>query len=174
MCEQTIRFCPACGKESLKPCDSKAFMCNICNFLYYHNVAITSSAIIEVKNEILMVSRAQDPCKGMLDFPGGFVEKHETAEQGLQRELNEELGLELENTGKYLCNFTNVYKYADVEYNTLDMYFLIALNKKPNIVTADDVAAFEWLKPGLVDTNKIAFDSVKNVIKFYRMSILNK
>ncbi len=168
MCKQTIRFCPACGKESLKPYDTKAFKCNICNFLYYHNVAITSSAIIEVKNETLMVSRAHNPCKGMLDFPGGFVEKHETAELGLQRELKEELALELEDTGKYLCNFTNVYEYAGVEYNTLDMYFLITLNEKPNIVTADDVAAFEWLKPDLIDENKIGFDSVKNAVLFYK------
>lgn len=107
----------------------------------------------------------------MLDLPGGFIEKHERAEQGLQRELSEELGLNLKDVGHYLCNFTNVYRYENIEYYTLDLYFLLSLDKKPDIIPADDVAAYEWFKADLIDDQNIGFDSVKNALTYYREHI---
>lgn len=168
MCEQKLSFCPACGKEDFQPYDTKAFRCNQCGFLYYHNVAATSSAIINIDDEILMVYRAHEPCKGMLDLPGGFIEKAERAEVALVRELNEELGIKLKDTGEYLCNFTNLYEYAGIKYNTLDMYFLIQLDKKPMIKPADDVADYRWINKNEIKTTDISFISVKQALEFYR------
>ncbi len=114
-------------------------------------------------DEILLVKRANDPCQGMLDLPGGFVEKKETAEQGLLRELNEELG-------DYLCSFTNRYEYENVLYNTLDLFFVIRLDQKPVINVNDDVSDFLWVQVTSIDLDKFAFDSIRSAIHVYRTS----
>ena len=46
---------------------------------------------------MLMVQRAQQPSKGKLDFPGGFVDYNGSNEQALITELLEELQLPIDN-----------------------------------------------------------------------------
>lgn len=160
-------YCPACGNHGFEPYQIKAFKCNQCGFLYYHNVAATSSAIITVDNDMLLVTRARDPEKGKLDLPGGFVEAFETAEQAMIREVKEELGIHLNQQGRYICSATNRYLYADIMYNTLDTFFHIPLEKKPSITVADDVAGYEWIEQHSVPFDDIAFNSIKQAIMSY-------
>lgn len=166
-CLRLPAWCPSCGDRSLDLASEKSLQCRSCGFLYYHNVAATSSAIIETETRFLMVRRAQDPCKGMLDFPGGFIERHETAEVALRRELREELGLSYVCEPHYLCSSTNTYRYAGIDYNTIDLYYLITLPEIPPINPADDVNGFEWLEVLSFPETDIGFDSVKNACRFY-------
>ncbi len=167
-------FCPACGNRSFEPYQIKAFKCNQCGFLYYHNVAATSSAVISVDNDILLVTRARDPQKGQLDLPGGFVEEFETAEQAMIREVKEELGIELEQYGQYVCSATNRYLYADVMYNTLDMFYHIELETKPKVTVDDDVADYGWFNINSIPYEQVAFNSIKQAIMTYHESITEK
>lgn len=167
-CLSLPAWCPACGKQSLLRASDKSLQCKQCHFLYYHNVAATSSAIIETPDHYLMVRRAHDPCEGMLDFPGGFIEKHETAELALQRELKEELGLTRFDQLNYLCNFTNTYHYAGIDYFTMDLYFLIHFEEQPDMVANDDVAGYEWIEIQCNPVAEIGFQSVKNACEFYQ------
>ena len=45
---------------------------------------------------VLLVQRAKDPGRGMWSIPGGAVKTGETLVQALQREMMEEVGLEVE------------------------------------------------------------------------------
>jgi len=161
-------WCPACGRKDLKADSEKSLRCGNCGFLYFHNVAVTSSAIIECGHTFLMVRRAHDPHKGKLDFPGGFIETGERAEQALLRELAEELDYEAETDPLYLCNFTNVYEYGGVHYHTLDLYFLISGQTRPEIRVDDDVSGYEWITRNAVPEDEIGFASVRNASRYYR------
>jgi ADP-ribose pyrophosphatase YjhB (NUDIX family) len=46
-------------------------------------------------SKILLVRRKNDPIKGMLSIPGGFINEGETAEQSMRREAKEETSLVL-------------------------------------------------------------------------------
>ena len=45
-------------------------------------------------DKILLIKRGKEPWKGMLAFPGGFVEQGEDPEVAVIRELKEECGLD--------------------------------------------------------------------------------
>jgi NAD+ diphosphatase len=62
---------------------------------------------------MLMVQRAQQPSKGKLDFPGGFVDYNGSNEQALITELLEELQLPIDNM-EYLFSYPNRYLWLDV------------------------------------------------------------
>ncbi|MCG8325959.1 MAG: NUDIX domain-containing protein [Thiotrichales bacterium] len=161
-------YCPKCGTRQLLQDSGKSLRCAACDFLYFHNVAATSSAIIETPDRFLMVQRAHEPCSGMLDFPGGFVEKDETAEAALRRELQEELGLGYAGELDYLCTYTNTYNYSGINYHTLDLYFLIRFDDTPGLSSNDDVAAYEWLDRNNIPEQRIGFVSVQNACRHYR------
>ncbi len=57
-----------------------------------------SIVFLNGRNRILLLLRDEKPglpCSGMWDLPGGHVEAHETPEQCIVREMDEEMGLRL-------------------------------------------------------------------------------
>ncbi len=116
--------CVKCAQPSLIKQGEKTYECALCGFVYFHNVAAAVCAVIVCNEQILLVERAQQPAKGKLDFPGGFVDYDESNEQALTRELMEELQLPIDNM-QYLFSYPNRYLYKDVLYSTLDNFFYL-------------------------------------------------
>ena len=56
----------------------------------------TVAAIIQKEGEILLEKRANEPFKGFWCLPGGHIEKNETVEEAVKREVKEETGLDSE------------------------------------------------------------------------------
>ena len=59
-----------------------------------HNIKTVTAAII-IKNEKILICRRANGEKlaGLWEFPGGKLENGESLQQGLERELSEELGV---------------------------------------------------------------------------------
>lgn len=53
-------------------------------------------AVIIQERRVLLIQRGQEPLKGEWSLPGGALELGESLEQGIQREVREETGLEIE------------------------------------------------------------------------------
>ena len=56
--------------------------------------SLAVDAIVINGDKILLIKRGKEPWKGMLAFPGGFVEQGEDPEVAVIRELKEECGLD--------------------------------------------------------------------------------
>ena len=68
-----------------------------------------TAAIIKEKGKILIARRKQTKhLGGLWEFPGGKIEKGETPEECLSRELNEEFGIKVE-VGEFILS--NIHKY---------------------------------------------------------------
>jgi ADP-ribose pyrophosphatase YjhB (NUDIX family) len=146
---------------------NKSWRCGSCDFIWYQNTAAAAAAMIVHAGDILMAVRAGAPQAGRLDLPGGFVDNDETAETSLLRELDEELGLR-DVTPRYLTSFPNTYLYAGVEYKTLDLIYLVELQRRPELHPADDVADVRWTAIDAVPFEEIAFDSVRRALRYLR------
>lgn len=140
-------------------------MCPDCQFEYFHNTASAAAAIICCGDEMLLTVRAQDPEKGQLDLPGGFVDHNESIEDALTRELKEELGLHITNW-QYFYSGANTYPYKGVLYHTCDVVFVSRLSKKPEIkADAAEIAEYKWIKFDEIDSDKIAFASLRKAVE---------
>lgn len=160
-------YCPNC-QSKLTDQDTEHYLeCSNCNFTYYFNPAPAVAGIIICKGQVLFNVRAQEPSKGMLDLPGGFVDKDERLEDALQREVKEELGINIDNW-QYLTSQTNRYVYKGITYPTCDAIFVSYLDEMPHIVKQEtEVAATVWLTPDHDLLKHIGFESLREGLSFF-------
>ncbi len=97
------KFCPRCGNRLgvrvVKRGDPERLVCEGCGFVFYLGPKLVAGAIFELDGGIMLVQRDIEPGYGKWTFPGGFVERGETAEAAAQREALEETGLEVRVSG---------------------------------------------------------------------------
>lgn len=90
------RFCSFCGTEFPPPlayprtCPSPS-----CGITLWANPIPVCVLLVPVRDGarrgLLLLRRGIEPRRGMLALPGGFLEEHETWQEGAARELREEL-----------------------------------------------------------------------------------
>ena len=158
-------FCPKCGHKDFDVNSIHPFECKKCKFIYYHNIACATAAIIETDDGIIVAKRATLPAKGLLDLPGGFVDENESAEDGVTREIHEELGIEIRDL-KYLYSYPNQYPFGGLIYYTCDLFFTCYCDT-PELIKLDrsEMSEFLILKKEEIDLKLFAFDSIKKGIK---------
>jgi ADP-ribose pyrophosphatase YjhB (NUDIX family) len=162
-----FRYCPRCGEQQLQPNDAKSFACSACGFVYYHGSAAVAVAIIEYKDKIIITQRANEPQKGLLALPGGFVDYEESLEDALIRELKEELNLTT-SSPIYLCSHWERYLFRDVVYFTTIAFYVAKANDISNVAANDDIDAFRLVHPRDIDYNKLAFESDRVALDKYQ------
>lgn len=163
---ETMNYCPICKSGELQFDGIKKFYCPECSWEYYHNTAAAVAGIIEYKEKVLVVERNLNPGKGMLDFPGGFVEPHESAESALKREMMEELGVEIFDL-IYLCSTPNIYKYKGIEYATCDFFFKAKIETDLFKINNSEIASIRWVSKINLAPELFAFVSMQKAIEIY-------
>lgn len=161
-----FHYCPRCGCGELEIAPQGRYCrCGTCSFQFFFNCAAATAAFVFHRDQLILTVRAADPAKGALDLPGGFLDFGETAEQGLQREIFEELGIGTTDY-RYLTSAPNDYLYGGVMYKTADIYFVCRAPDISNMQARDDVADFRLVAPGDVDPERLAFESSRSALRF--------
>ncbi len=70
--------------------DRERMICADCGHIAYENPKIVVGAVVAVGESILMCRRAIEPRRGFWTLPAGYMEMHETLEEGAAREAWEE------------------------------------------------------------------------------------
>jgi len=147
--------------ETMKKCQ-----CELCKF---ENPKPTATAIIIQDQKLLVLKRnlKGEPFYGKWDFLGGYLQKGETPEETLSREIKEELGVDCTLT--YLGSFTGTSYYHEYLFPVTTFAYLaelkgdIKLDKKENSNIA-------W-KP-IKTLKTIAFDSNQKILRFLKKKLL--
>lgn len=167
-----IKYCPKCGSAEFVFDGSKSFKCRSCRYHFFINSAAAVAAIIVNSNrEVLLTRRAFDPCKGMLDLPGGFVDPGERAEEALYREIKEELNLDIVNE-QFLVSYPNEYVFSGYTVYTTDLGFVCKVSSFDQMHIQDDISGFEFVGLNDIDYESISSESIKNILKHYVESII--
>lgn len=163
-------YCPKCSSGNLVNRDNKSISCKDCDYIFYQNNASAVAVVIRHENKIVLVKRARNPKKGMLDFPGGFVDPLESLEDAVHREIFEELGIELENV-EYLDSAPNVYEYRGVTYLTTDCFFTCRAKDISKMKPADDVSDYILIDPKDIAIDQLAFESAIKIVTKHRSTL---
>lgn len=162
---ELFKYCPKCGSSVFVENNEKSKLCKDCGFVYYFNVSSATVAfILNEKNELLVCRRAKEPAKGTLDLAGGFIDRFETAEEGVAREVLEETGLEVVEA-KYQFSLPNTYLYSGFLVHTLDQFFLCRVKDNSRLCAMDDVADSCWMPLSDIRPEEFGLDSVREGVK---------
>lgn len=102
------------------------------------------AAIIENENKYFATQRGYGEFKDGWEFPGGKIEKGETAEEALKREIKEELEAKIK-VGEHLCTVEH-----DYEKFHLSMECFMCEVEEGNLVLKEHEAA-RWLTISEID-----------------------
>ncbi len=160
----TTLYCPRCGLAALDTVDNKLYGCTDCGYTYFHNTAAAVAAVISRGEDIALITRANEPGRGLLDLPGGFVEGDESLEAAVCREVREEIGFELRDP-RYLFSIPNRYEYHGIRYRTVDVFFAFAVAEIPVFVPNEEAAALHWMRIEDIDPTRVAFESVRAALR---------
>ena len=167
----SFKHCPSCGTPRT-PTLEKAIRCSRCDYLFYLNPALSAAGLIlNQRGEMLFIVRGKAPSAGKLALVGGFVDFEETPEQALSREIVEEVGASIEEIN-YFAAFPNSYQYGGIVYPVIDLFFTARLhpNSAASIKDQAEVAALEWMNPMDVESDSLAFPSMRQVLSKWQQS----
>ena len=166
-----FKFCPACGSASFVVHNIKSKQCDNCGFIYYVNPSAATAAFIRnTDGDLLVCRRSHEPAKGTLDLPGGFIDYNETAEQGIAREVMEELGLRMSNL-RYIFSLPNDYLYCGLNVPTMDLFFEGSVPNHATITAADDVEECFFIPVREINPQLFGLNSVRKAGRMFIDSI---
>jgi 8-oxo-dGTP diphosphatase len=157
------KFCPRCGNRLetrlLKDGDPERLVCGACGFVFYLGPKLVAGAIFELDGEVVLIQRDIEPGYGKWTFPGGFVERGESAEAAAEREVLEESGLEIE-----VADIIGLYTYEG-EVPAIAVFAAQIVGGEPTPLDETmDVKSFP--RDGLPWT-EMAFPSTEQALKDY-------
>ena len=165
--ERAFRFCPRCGEPN-EQAGTIPFRCCACKFAFFFGpVAAVGGLIVNDDNELLMVRRARDPGKGQWGLPGGFVDRDETIETALAREVLEETALVVRDFHLMLTG-PNRYTYTGVIADVIDLFYLCRVDEDAEIVLArSELSDYQWCVPGEAQLDNMAFISNRVAVEHW-------
>lgn len=95
--ERTHQFCGRCGARTEPRSDERSRQCPACALVVYPRLAPAVMALVRRAPDELLLARSPRFPPGMYSALAGFVEPGETLEQCLHREVQEEVGVRVEN-----------------------------------------------------------------------------
>lgn len=130
----------------------------------YPHPAVTADCIVMTRdNQVLLIQRKNEPCRGQWAFPGGFMNIDETAEAAAVRELQEETGITLSETDIFQVGaYTAVDR--DPRERVITIAYLAEIDTPVPVKGSDDAARAQWfpldaLPPLAFDHAEILLDA---------------
>ena len=120
---------------------------------------LVTAAIIISNNRVLLTRRKKgQKLEGYWEFPGGKIEKHETPQSCIERELSEELNVKAK-AGEIIAESTYEYSHGSIKLIGIETALLsdkiqLSVHDKAEWVLLEDVANFK-LAPADIPIAKI-------------------
>ncbi|NVK28725.1 MAG: NUDIX hydrolase [Flavobacteriia bacterium] len=159
-----MNYCPNCGSDKLEnliPDGDHRLreVCQKCGTVHYSNPLMVVGCLVTHGDKILLAKRGIEPRKGYWNLPCGFMENHETAEEGALREVEEETGLTV--TIEKLHSVFSV-----VHANQVYLIFKAESPRTDFTLTPESIE-IEFFEPSEIPWDDIAFSSNEHALRSY-------
>ena len=135
--------------------------CYHCGRDSYRSPSVVVDAVVtrdtDTGTEVLLIRRGQDPCKGMLAFPGGFVEYGEDPEDAVRRELLEETGIVGTNPVSIAVPGEPT---RDPRKHVIALFYRVQVDPDSVPTAGDDASEAYWIPLNQVTERDIAGDHI--------------
>lgn len=148
------RFCPKCGTELVET-GSQRMRCPSCPFHHFPKVATCVVAVVYDQDRVLLDKRAHEPGKGLWALPGGYLEPKESPEEGVERELAEETGLQVKV--EKLLSIINGTKTCTL--------FYLARTSGGRLDPSSESLDVNWFRSSSIPWAEIAFSMHRSVLQ---------
>jgi NAD+ diphosphatase len=122
--DRSHQFCGACGEPTVDVANERAKRCPSCGLVAYPRVSPAIIVLVERGDEVLL-ARGAHLSAGMYALIAGFVEAGESLEDGVHREIAEEVGIEVDHVRYFgsqpwpfphslMVGFTAQYKSGEI------------------------------------------------------------
>lgn len=124
-------------------------------------VLVVCAAVIRRGNKLLVTQRRRDQTHPLRwEFPGGQLDRGETEEACVRREIKEELGILLSS-----ANFCCTLKYQLGGKRFVIHYFLCKI--APGRIKKLEIENFKWILPGEFD-DRVLLPPDRQVLRMFR------
>ena len=124
--------------------------CVRCRYIAYGNPRPCVGVFIYFADQLLLMERAQEPKKGKWDLVGGFIDRGETAEEAVHREVKQETKLDVTIIA-YLGALPDVYDVR--QFPTLNSIYLVrALSIEP-LKENEEAEILRWYSVDSIPTD---------------------
>ncbi len=162
--EHAFKFCPRCAAKN-EQAGSIPFRCLGCGFSHFFGpVAAVGALVTDESGKLLLVRRAHQPAKGRWGLPGGFVDRFETAEQAIAREVLEETDLRV-TASEFLMTHPNRYNYRGIVAPVIDLFFRCQVAAGEITLADGELDDFVWTHPTADHLGQLAFESNRIAIE---------
>lgn len=138
--EQKYRYCPWCatqlGETNIEGRNRLHCTHPECHYVLWNNPVPVLAAIVEHEGKIILAHNKSWPA-GVYSVITGFLEKGEEPQQGVLREVHEELGLHGE-----IVDFIGVYPFARMNQLILAYY----VKTTGNVVLNDELTGIKKIE----------------------------
>jgi ADP-ribose pyrophosphatase YjhB (NUDIX family) len=141
--------------------DHRRRRCPACGWVFYDNPVPAVNGVIVRGGRVLLGRRARAPYRRLWDVPGGFLEGGETPEQGLRRELWEELGATVRRL-RWVGGVADTYGRGG--FPVVALFFRVTL-APGRLEPADDVTELRWFPVRRLPFRRIAFESTRRELR---------
>jgi 8-oxo-dGTP diphosphatase len=138
-----VSFCSSCGARLTA---APPVRCSECGVEHWRNPKPCANALVVDDGRVLLARRAHAPWAGQWAGPGGFVEAGEHPIAAAEREVFEEVGLQVEVTA-YLGTWVEHYADAPApDDEIINVAYYLARLEGPGDITVDpaEVAEVGW------------------------------
>lgn len=144
-----VKYCNLCGSRTeigVPEGDNRErHICQTCGHIQYQNPKVVTGSIITHGEQILLCKRAIEPRFGYWTIPAGFLENHESIEQGSIRETWEEARAGIADMHLYqITNLTRIGQIYIIYRAILDHPFTFAPGPESLVVELFDEARIPW------------------------------
>jgi len=174
-------FCPVCGSPLDRPADGAVHVdlltCGACRFEFWQNSKLAVGAIItrsvRGESQLLFCRRGIEPHKGMWDLPGGYLNNGEHPEQGLVREIREELGTSVRGQTLLTVEIAEYVRedIAEEARFVLVLFYVCELDPGAVITPMDDVQEAAWFPLDVLPA-EMAFSSDRRAIAAFKREMV--